>query len=547
MVHAVTIAFIFLLLKMYFELRTLYEHEGHKLKELSIMSPLIMDAFKSFHNVLNECSSQCHTCYEHAVFTPVSAESTFNISTKHLLNLSDRFGSLFTDAKKDLDVKDHHNITSLIHDEEAHHFVLFDDVSVNDDSNKISTDAEYQLLNMLHFVNTAEIPTSDATNLVFASPVSAGSSDFSTADSQDSIFSNEYYLGSDVWPQGFSVEIGMVTSIDEFYDGFDIYPNEADDFEQQDDVFYSNEYRETERHDRKELPTFDDIKLDWLLESELDVLIANGSSIKCNILDLGDHMCQFKNLCFDPYEMQFVFLHGSVNSEEISVQVKHKIVESLLHASTVMGYKAKHYSVLFTASLDIYSQHVAVISDVALMFQRFKPDNVMHVLHDDLIPLFHTLISLKLIPSFGSDKHKFPITLFLADEYSESEHYNIYNVFHENGLFTMESLVTSFHKMPKTKSMVCFSDMYVGLLNSTVWYQYGFTEPQDPVPNSNVKSSNIHGASVFLLNIAERCPLCEFGEYLVLISRKKSRLILNEGELVLSIAQYFKVLCVYAF
>lgn len=25
------------------------------------------------------------------------------------------------------------------------------------------------------------------------------------------------------------------------------------------------------------------------------------------------------------------------------------------------------------------------------LFKRFKPDNIMHVLHDDLLPLFHTL------------------------------------------------------------------------------------------------------------------------------------------------------------
>jgi protein O-mannose beta-1,4-N-acetylglucosaminyltransferase len=91
--------------------------------------------------------------------------------------------------------------------------------------------------------------------------------------------------------------------------------------------------------------------------------------------------------------------------------------------------------------------------------------------------------------------------------------------------------------------LLCFSHAFVGLSKITTWYQYGFVQPQGPKANILVSGNEIRQFARFMtekLNVSHAgAPLGE--EYILVFSRTQNRLILNEAELLLELAQEFQM------
>jgi hypothetical protein len=308
------------------------------------------------------------------------------------------------------------------------------------------------------------------------------------------------------------------------------------------EYYEEEEGEEREDEEEKPHPAFGKVDLQWLNSEKKETLYAQPSSVRCTGTMNSDRLCHFHNLCFDPLSRKFVFLQGSnsvkenVNDEQLS----------LLELSSVAGHNAQYFSYSVHQSSVVRNFQIATVPGTTVVFRRFKPDNIMHVFHDDVIPLLHFLtdkLALQPTNQHGSDPTlKFPVSLFLADENSEGEFYDLYTAFSAGGTFTQESLAASVAKTTDSPSLVCFPDAYVGLPKTTTWYQYGFFEPQGPIPRSSVSSSHVHSAGSYLMNtLTLECPLCGEGGHFVLISRRETRRILNEMDLVLGISRRFKV------
>ena len=375
--------------------------------------------------------------------------------------------------------------------------------------------------------------------------ISVKSDNHADAAEGNAAANDNFYLGSQSTEDGAREEMDVIvtsaagilsTAISPHGVGLSQESDEDDRYyEEWEEVVEPDVEKEEEPH-----PAFGNVNLQWLSESDLERLSTQGSSVQCTGTTVVDRQCQFTDLCFKPQTREFVFLL-SPRSVQDNVPPQ-KPQQALLELSTVAGHNAQYFSYLSLPSSDVQDFQVGSISGMTIVFKRFKPDNIMHVLHDDIIPLFHTLSSLKIKPRSGTDGGKFPVSLFLADENSEGQFYDLYDAFTAESTFTLNSLIASVAKTSVPNALICFSEAHVGLSKTTTWYQYGFFEPQSPLPNSEVKSQHLHSVSSYLLNsFSKDCPFCGSGGHLVLVSRKETRRILNEMDLVLAISKEFRV------
>ncbi|XP_075676597.1 protein O-linked-mannose beta-1,4-N-acetylglucosaminyltransferase 2-like [Dermatophagoides pteronyssinus] len=157
---------------------------------------------------------------------------------------------------------------------------------------------------------------------------------------------------------------------------------------------------------------------------------------------------------------------------------------------------------------------------------RFKPDNLLHLIHDDILPLQATIRE-----QIGTNKIDI---LFFNDHWPLLIGHPFFKqlakrVFSQNE-FTSESVI-------------CFQNAYLGLSTSTVWYQYGFKRPQSPIPRKPEEyrymqiQVNELREKLFSLMRLDRidCPR----RNIVLIAREENRRILNLNEFSRYISKKF--------
>lgn len=114
----------------------------------------------------------------------------------------------------------------------------------------------------------------------------------------------------------------------------------------------------------------------------------------------------------------------------------------------------------------------SILPDKVLILKRFKPDNLMHVIHDDLLPLYYALLELEFA---GAKEYR----VFLVDDYEKGDFWNLYRLFkskiflNANHPWTKQTL-----RAEVDTDLVCFSTAVVGGMPNTRWYQYGFNRFQ---------------------------------------------------------------------
>lgn len=246
-----------------------------------------------------------------------------------------------------------------------------------------------------------------------------------------------------------------------------------------------------------------------------------GSSAKC--LENGGHKkyCSLRNICYNPQKNDFIFFKGPDSKLDSTLDIAKSQNNSQivpLSLSTLPDHNALTFS-LITLPVDTLSKFsFSVITKKSIAISRFKPDNIMHVLHDDILPLYNTLKNF----NFPSDA-----IIILTDGYEEGDYFDFYK-----SLSKLKPLLKE--DFGNSLNLVCFSDIHIGLSMSTVWYDYGFQKPQGPHPNINTQAfSFIQDTANYLANYFHTdCFLCNQKDYLVFLSRKDNRLILNEGDLI---------------
>ena len=254
-----------------------------------------------------------------------------------------------------------------------------------------------------------------------------------------------------------------------------------------------------------------------------------GSSVWCFGGDKSSRICKFKNLCFDPEHDDYIFFHGS---ETILDGVPRKRFEpALLDLSSVDDHNTQYFNFVDFPVDSINSfGNITVLNGTSLLFHRLNPDNIMHVIHDDLLPLYHTLKQF----SFKD----FPVDwrLVFMEGRAAGEYIDLYKVFSRMSPLLKADIMAM-------KQLICFQHAIVGISKFTTWYQYGFKKPQGPLPNISITGSHIRRFTEFMsrqLNM-NKTSSGSLPTYLVLYSRKKTRLILNEVDLAMALAAKFSM------
>lgn len=251
-----------------------------------------------------------------------------------------------------------------------------------------------------------------------------------------------------------------------------------------------------------------------------------SSSVWC--YNAGDgKLCTFKNLCYAPFEKQFVFI---LRKDSIISGIYNKEELQNIDLSSVDGHN------LFKMKIAVVSENNSILSRKVFMesptflLWRFKMDNIMHVLHDDIIPLYYTYMQI-CAGDLESCVNKYKLAF--VDKYSESPLWEWYNIF--------SKLTPLYLSQENSSSLICFPEIRAGLLRTSIWYQYGFSRPQGPVKSRNFDRNYLRPFINFVIK-KFKIPFptnLNFTKTLLLLNRKINRKILNEQNLLRMINSSF--------
>ncbi|KAM9488630.1 protein O-linked-mannose beta-1,4-N-acetylglucosaminyltransferase 2 [Clarias gariepinus] len=268
------------------------------------------------------------------------------------------------------------------------------------------------------------------------------------------------------------------------------------------------------------------VRIDY--HAALLALQEQGTRMVCTGKMHTDRICRFDYLCYSTEAEEFIFFHSNASVMLPNLGPR-RFQPALLDLSSVEDHNTQYFNFLeLPAAALKYMPKPVFVPDVALILNRFNADNLMHIFHDDLLPIFYTMQQYTDL----DDEAR----LVFMEGWAEGNHFDLYRLLSSKQPLLKEHL-RNFGKL------MCFTKSYVGLSKMTTWYQYGFVQPQGPKANILVSGNEIRQFASFLmdrLNITtEERP--EGDDYIVVFSRTSNRLILNEAELLLILAQEYKM------
>eukprot|EP00045_Choanoeca_perplexa_P010109 m.101067 g.101067 ORF g.101067 m.101067 type:complete len:555 (-) comp15157_c0_seq2:41-1705(-) len=246
--------------------------------------------------------------------------------------------------------------------------------------------------------------------------------------------------------------------------------------------------------------------------------LHNGSHVHCHGDDVDTRQCRVHGLCYHVVEHSYFILHGP-NSLLTNVPAD-RYNPALLSLSSVERHNIQYfnYADMPTDFLSTLDGPMYMVQPKALLFRRFKPDNIMHALHDDVLPVYATLQEM--------DGIAWNSTLLVAVD-------NFRRDLPSLELLAMLSERPILHasEFPKDAQVICYRDVTLGLSKRTTWYDYGFDRPQGPIPGKALDATIVHRYAAF---VRERLslPKPKPNGLVVLFSRTRNRFILNENELI---------------
>lgn len=239
-----------------------------------------------------------------------------------------------------------------------------------------------------------------------------------------------------------------------------------------------------------------------------------ASSLWCSG-DVDKHkLCTVKNLCYLPRtENQFLFF---VSNETLMSGIK--IKEDLKTLSLTSVIEHNGFSLKLVLINESNWDGVLMKNEEIFLISRFKPDNIMHVIHDDLLPLYATYNKI-----CEGDVHQCISKYRLAfiDGITPGPYYEWYLLLSDREPIFLE----------KEENIVCFEKVRFGLTRESVWFQYGFRTVHGPV-EPLIDSSLLKRFTDFVLKRFQINRTKIHPELGVLFSRRFNRKINNEKFIV---------------
>ena len=235
-----------------------------------------------------------------------------------------------------------------------------------------------------------------------------------------------------------------------------------------------------------------------------------------------DRRCHFRNVCYNPKADAFVFFRH-LNSV-LSGVPKDRFSPTLLEWSSVADHNRLFFNYVDVPASEarrVLHEHVYV-TDTVFTFKRVLADDLMHIIHDDLLPAFVTLRHIRKQTS-----GPFPVQLLFMDTYARGPYWSLYASLTDAPPMIKSDL--------HSKSLTCFHDLHVGISKETLWYDHGFKEPQTPLVNSSVDAFIISQFTNYMrasLNVNSASRVTPHKKSAVLLVRRQNRVILNEAAVV---------------
>ncbi|KAM6967772.1 protein O-linked-mannose beta-1,4-N-acetylglucosaminyltransferase 2 [Aplochiton taeniatus] len=305
---------------------------------------------------------------------------------------------------------------------------------------------------------------------------------------------------------------------------------------------------EEELHLTQQSQEISQARIDY--HAALLALQEHGTRMVCTGKMHTDRVCRFDYLCYCSEAEEFVFFHSN-SSVMLPNLGPRRFQPALLDLSSVEDHNTQYFNFLeLPAGALKFMPKPVFVPDVTLILNRFNADNLMHVFHDDLLPIFYTMRQYSDL----DDEAR----LVFMEGWSEGPHFDLYKLLSGKQPLLKEQL-KNFGKL------MCFTKSYVGLSKMTTWYQYGFVQPQGPKANILVSGNEIRQFASVLMDRMNITRVEDGGwekngvsaekeeeegtekkkkkreEYIVVFSRSSTRLIINEAEVILALAQEFQM------
>lgn len=251
------------------------------------------------------------------------------------------------------------------------------------------------------------------------------------------------------------------------------------------------------------------------------------SHVVCTGHNHTERRCRFRNLCYKADTKEFVLIVG--HNSVVSGVPSDRFRPALADVSSINDHNRYYFNYVQVLTQSFHQMRhqydLIYMREDTIIFGRFKPDNLMHLLHDDIFPLYATMKQLTVMHDVQQ------MRIFFFDEWNDTFDTPTIqyakSIYHK--LIPAKSFLTG-NQLSKNQ-LVCFRNAHVGVNKETTWYDYGFREPQRALP--------AHGQEVMLrktvdaiiddLGLGDRdCDV----RRVILISRRINRLILNEVQLL---------------
>eukprot|EP00118_Oscarella_pearsei_P003953 m.16436 g.16436 ORF g.16436 m.16436 type:complete len:588 (+) comp26925_c0_seq1:261-2024(+) len=272
--------------------------------------------------------------------------------------------------------------------------------------------------------------------------------------------------------------------------------------------------------------------------------VTRGSSVFCQGDSPRTRSCRFKNLCYWPQGDEFLFFHGP--DTVVDGLPDQRFDPAFLDLSSVSDHNTQHFEYTDLPASSLNSDRFRVGSYERgrhIIFNRFNPGNLMHVFHDDLLPVYFTLRQHQLD---CADVSQCRYRLVMVDSHVNDVYIDLYRFLAPSGFLLKQDLV-------RRNGLVCFEDAIVGLSKLSTWYQYGFHRPQGAIPDTRATGHLLRQFVAFFKEklglgsvasaVLQRGPFPKDNvkpRSIVLLSRSLNRLILNENELSGSIQTHIE-------
>lgn len=275
-------------------------------------------------------------------------------------------------------------------------------------------------------------------------------------------------------------------------------------------------------------------KLLYILTNKSHILhfkSLHASSVWCTSRIDGSKIFKFKNLYFLPqFRDHLVFL---LNENSIISGVESVASLKTINLSSVKNNNNCNLKlVILKSKATNLNQYVKVVNKDVLIMKRFKPDNIMHVIHDDLLPLFVTYQDLcQGDIDFCVGKYQ----LAFIDNYLEGPYFEWYRIFSTDNPMIINNKLTP----------ICLKKAIIGISQESVWFDYGFKNTQGPYNNSFFNSLYLKQFTLFMkvkfgIKLADNFPKPENSFSVVLLNRVINRKILNAGTIKIHLEKIYK-------